>query len=192
MVPDFPGLSGLDVGDGSLWEVNVEAQEVKVVHCFKFDRIAEKVVVDEGLDCWVGEEVFVAHDEAVVDVSVVCEVEGSVLEKVVAKLMPSEGNGDVAEGRRELGANPSPSDLLVGVIACPENAGVECKGNDGCDVGGVEGALCGMPCAVSADVGVVEGVASGFGVHRQSVCSVLALPLLDHRMDGINKTVLGD
>ena len=105
--------------------------------------------------------------------------------------MFNEANGDVAEGRRELGANPSPSDLFVGVFACPENAGVECKGNDGCDVGGVEGALCRMSCVVSADVGEVEGVASGFGVHRQGVCSILALPLLDHRMDGINKTVFG-
>ena len=52
MVPDFPGLCGLDVGDGSLWEVNVEAQEVKVVHCFQFDWITEKVAVDEGLDFW--------------------------------------------------------------------------------------------------------------------------------------------
>ena len=54
-----------------------------------------------------------------------------------------------------------------------------------------EGALCRMSCVVSAYVGVVEGVASGFGVNSQGVCSVLALPLLDHRMDGIDKTVLG-
>ena len=56
----------------------------------------------------------------------------------------------------------------------------------------MESALCRMSCVVSANVGVVEGVASGFGVHRQGVCSILALPLLDHRMDGVNKTVLGD
>ena len=48
-----PGLGGLDVGDGALEEVNVEAQEVEVIHCFKFDGVAEKVVVDEGLDGWV-------------------------------------------------------------------------------------------------------------------------------------------
>ena len=167
---------------------------MKVVDCFKFHWVAEKVVVDEGLDGWVGEEVFVAHDETVVDVPAVCEVESSVLEKVVEELMPrvfNEGNGDVAEGRRELGANPSPSNLFVGVIACPENAGVECESNDSCDVGGVKGSLRRMSCVVSADVGVVEGVASGFGVNSQGVCSVLALPLLDHRMDGINETVLG-
>ena len=164
---------------------------MKVINCFEFHWIAEKVVVDEGLDGWVGEEVFVVHDETVVDVPVVCEVEGSVLEKVVVELMPrvfNEGNGDVAKGRRELGANPSPSNLFVGVIARPENAGVERKGNEGRDV---EGALCRMSCVVSAYVGVVEGVASGFGVNSQGVCSVLALPLLDHRMDGIDKTVLG-
>ena len=86
-------------------------------------------------------------------------MEGGVLEKVVVELVPrafNEGDGDVAEGRRELGANPSPSDLFVGAIACPENAGVECKGHNGCDVRGVEGALCRMFCVVSADVGVME------------------------------------
>ena len=88
VVPDFPGLGGLNVGDGSLWVVNVEAQEVKVIHCFQFHWIAEKVVVYEGLDGWVGEETLVVHDETVVDVSVVCEVEGGVLEKVVVELVP--------------------------------------------------------------------------------------------------------
>ena len=53
-------------------------------------------------------------------------------------------NGDIAKGRRQLGANPSASYLLVGVVAGPENAGVEGKGNNGGDVRGVEGALCGM------------------------------------------------
>ena len=147
VVPAFPGSCGLDVGDGPLWEVNVEPQKVKVVHGFQFDWITKKVVVDEGLDGWMGEKVFVVHDEAVVDVPVVGEVEGSVLEKVVMELVPrmlNEGDGDVAKGRRELGANPSPTDLLVGVVACPENAGVECKGYNGCNVGGVEGALCRM------------------------------------------------
>ena len=112
---------------------------MKVIHCFEFHWIAEKVVVDEGLDGWVGKEVFVVNDETVVDVPVVCEVESSVLEKVVVELMPrvfNEGNGNVAKGRRELGANPSPSNLFVGVVACPENAGVECKSNDGRDVRG--------------------------------------------------------
>ena len=52
MVPDLPGLGGLHVGDGSLLEVDLEAQKVKVIHRFQFDGIAEKVVVDEGLYCW--------------------------------------------------------------------------------------------------------------------------------------------
>ena len=55
----------------------------------------------------------------------------------------------------------------------------------------MESALCRMSCVVSANVGVVKGVASSFSVNRQGVCSILALPLLDHRMDGINKTVFG-
>ena len=137
---------------------------------------------------------FVARDETVVDVSVVSKVEGSVLEKIVVELVPGvfdEGNGDVAKGRRELGANPSPSDLFVGVVACPENAGVERKGHNDGDVGGMEGALCGMFCVVSADVGVMEGVASGFGVNCQGVCSILVLQLLNQRVDGINEAVLG-
>ena len=50
MVPDFPGLGGLNVCDCTLLEVNVETQKVKVFHRFQFDRIAEEVVVDEGLD----------------------------------------------------------------------------------------------------------------------------------------------
>ena len=39
-------------------------------------------------------------------------------------LMPGmfyEGDGDIAKGWRELGSNPSSSDLLVGVVAGPEN-----------------------------------------------------------------------
>ena len=56
----------------------------------------------------------------------------------------------------------------------------------------MESALCRMSCVVSANVGVVKGVASSFSVNRQGVCSILALPLLDHRMDGVNNTVLGD
>ena len=70
----------------------------------------------------------------------------------------NECNGYIAEGWRELGANPSSSDLLVGVVASPENASVERKGHDGGGVGGLDGALRGMLAVVSADVGVVEGV----------------------------------
>ena len=137
----------MDVGDGALWKVNVESQEVKVFHSFQPDGITKEAVVDEGLDGWVGEEVFVVHNEAVVNKSVVREVECCVLEKIVVKLVPrvfDQGNGDIAEGRRVLGANPSPSNLLVGVVACPENTGVQCKSDNGSDVGRVEGALCGM------------------------------------------------
>ena len=81
----------------------------------------------------------------------------------------NECDGDIAKGWRELGANPSSSDLLVGVIASPENAGVECIGNNGGDVGGLDGALRGMFLVVSADVGVVEGVAGGVNVHCAGV-----------------------
>ena len=52
-------------------------------------------------------------------------------------LMPGvfyEGDGDIAKGWRELGANPSSSDLFVGVVASPENACVEGKCHDGGDV----------------------------------------------------------
>ena len=167
---------------------------MKVVHCFQLYWIAKKVVVNESLYGWVGEEVFVVHDETVVNVSVVGEVEGCVLEKVVVELVPgvfNEGDCNVAKGRRELGANPSPSDLFVGVVACPENASVECKGHNGGDVGCMEGALGGMFCVVSANVGVMEGVASGFGVNGQGVCSIWVLPLLDHRVDCVNEAVLG-
>ena len=77
----------------------------------------------------------------------------------------NECNGYIAEGWRELGANPSSSDLLVGVVASPENASVERKGHDGGGVGGLDGALRGMLAVVSADVGVVEGVAGGLDIH---------------------------
>ena len=132
-------------------------------------------------------------NEAVVHVAIVREVEGSVLKEIVVKLMPgvfNEGDGEVAEGRRELGANPSPSNLFVGVVACPANAGVECKGHNGCDVRGVEGALCRMFGVVSAYVGVMERVAGGFGVNGQSMGSVLALPLLNKGVNGVNQAVL--
>ena len=62
------------VGDGALLEVNVETQEVEVVHRFEFHWVAEEVVVDEGLDGGVVEEVFVVHNEAVVHISIVGEM----------------------------------------------------------------------------------------------------------------------
>ena len=110
------------------------------------------------------------------------------------KLVPgvfNEGDCNVAEGRRELGANPSPSDLLAGVVTRPENASVECKGHNGGDVECMEGALCGMFCVVSANVGVMKRVASGFCVNGQGVCSMLELPLLDQGVDCIDEAVLG-
>ena len=64
-------------------KVNVEAQEVEVIHCFQFDGIAEEVVVDQGLDGRMGEDMFVVYNEAVVYVAVVYEVEICVVEKVV-------------------------------------------------------------------------------------------------------------
>ena len=82
----------------------------------------------------------------------------------------NECDGDIAKGWRELGANPSSSDLLVGVIASPENAGVECIGDNGSNVRGLDRALCGMFLVVSADVGVVEGVAGGVDIHCEGVC----------------------
>ena len=65
--------------------------------------------------------------------------------------MFNECNGYIAEGWRELGANPSSSDLLVSVVASPENTSVECKGYDCGDVGGLDGALRGMFAVVSAE-----------------------------------------
>ena len=132
-------------------------------------------------------------DETVVHIAIVGEVEGSVLEEIVVKLMPrvfDEGDGNVAEGRGELGANPSPPDLLVSVVACPENAGVKCICHNGCNVCSVDGALCRVASVVSADVGVVGRVASGFGVNGKRVCVVLALPLLNKGVDGVNQAVL--
>ena len=48
-------------------------------------------------------------DETIVDIAVVSEVEGSVLKEIVVELVPgmlNEGDGNVAKGRGELGANP--------------------------------------------------------------------------------------
>ena len=106
--------------------------------------------------------------------------------------MFNEGDGDVAKGRGELGANPSPPNLLVSVVTCPENAGVKCVCHNGRDVCGVDGALCRVAKVVPANMGVVERIASGFGVDGKSVGVVLVLPLLNQRVNGINQAVLGD
>ena len=64
----------MHVCDGALWEVNVETEEMEVVHRFKFHWVAKEVVVDEGLNGWMVKEMFVVDNEAVVDISVVREV----------------------------------------------------------------------------------------------------------------------
>ena len=74
-----------------------------------------------------------------------------------------------------MGANPSSSDLLVGVVASPENAGVECKGHYGGDVGCLDGALCRVFATVSANVRVVKGVAGGLDIHGECVCVWIAV-----------------
>ena len=89
-----------------------------------------------------------------------------------------------------MGANPSPSNLLVSVVACLENTGVECEGDNGSDVRSVECALCGMLGVVPANVGVMERVAGGLGVNRYRMSGLLTLPLLDHRVDSIDEAVL--
>ena len=62
------------VGDGALLEVNVETQEVKVIHRFKFHWVPKEVVVDKGLNGWVAEEVLFVDNESVVNVAVVGKV----------------------------------------------------------------------------------------------------------------------
>ena len=54
----------------------------------------------------------------------------------------------------------------------------------------MKGALRRVFSVMSANVRVMKGVACGFRVNGQGVCSVLALPVLDHGMDGINKPML--
>ena len=132
-------------------------------------------------------------NEAVVHVAIVREVEGSVLKEIVVKLMPGvfdEGDGNVAKGRGELGANPSPPDLLVSVVACPENAGVKCVGHNGRDVCGVDGTLCRVASVVPANVGMMERVASGSSINGQSMGVVQALSLLNKGVNGVDEAVL--
>ena len=162
---------------------------------FQFHWVPEEIVVDKGLNGWVVEEVLIVDNEAVVNVTVVSNVQVCVLQEVVVDPVPgvfNEGDGDIAEGWRELGANPSSSDLFVSVIASPENAGVECISDDSGDVGGLDGALCGVFLVVSADVGVVEGIAGGLNIHSESVGGLLLLPVLYHGVDCIDQSVLGD
>ena len=106
--------------------------------------------------------------------------------------MFDESDSNVAKGWRELGANPSPSDLLVGVVACPENASVESEGDHGSDVSSVECALRRMLWMVSADMAAVERVATTLGVDGEGVGRLLCLPLLDQGVYGVNEAVLWD
>ena len=69
----------MHVGDSSLWEVDVETEEMKVLHRFEFHRVAKEIVVDEGLDSRVLKEMFVVDNETVVDIAVVSKVEVCVL-----------------------------------------------------------------------------------------------------------------
>ena len=104
-------------------------------------------MVDKGLDSRVLKEMFVVDNEAVVDIAIVS--------KVVVDLMPgmlNEGDGNVAQGWRELGSNPGPSDLFVRVVASPENACVEGESHDGGNVGSLDGALGRVFPMVSANV----------------------------------------
>ena len=48
--PGFSRVGRLRVGDGALLEVDVETQEVEIVHRLEFHWVAKEVVVDEGLD----------------------------------------------------------------------------------------------------------------------------------------------
>ena len=82
-----------------MWEVDVETEEMKILHRFKFHWVAKEIVVDEGLDSRVLKEMFVVDNEAVVDIAIVSKVEVCVLEEVVVDLMPgmlNEGDGNVA------------------------------------------------------------------------------------------------
>ena len=78
---------------------------------------------------------------------------------------------------------PAP-DLLVSVVACPENAGVKCVGHNGRNICSVDGTLCRVASVVPANVGMVERVASGFGVNGQSMGVVLAEQGSERRQSG--------
>ena len=89
----------MHAGDGALWEVDVETEEMKILHRFEFNWVAKEIVVDEGLDSRVLKEMFVVDNEAVVDISIVSKVEVCVLKEVVVDLMPgvlNEGDGNIA------------------------------------------------------------------------------------------------
>ena len=89
----------MHVVDGALWEVDVETEEMEILHRFEFHRVAKEIVVDKGLDSRVLKEMFVVDNEAVVDIAIVSKVEVCVLKEVVVDLVPgvlNESDGNVA------------------------------------------------------------------------------------------------
>ena len=82
-----------------MWEVDVETEEMKILHRFEFHRVAKEIVVDKGLDSRVLKEMFVVDNETVVNIAIVSKVEVCVLKEVVVDLMPgmlNEGDGNIA------------------------------------------------------------------------------------------------
>ena len=82
-----------------MWEVDVETEEMKILHRFEFHRVAKEIVVDKGLDSRVLKEMFVVDNETVVNIAIVSKVEVCVLKEVVVYLMPgvlNEGDSNVA------------------------------------------------------------------------------------------------
>ena len=65
----------LYVRDCAGCQVNGEAKEVGVFDSFELNGVAEKVLVNECLDGWMWEKVFVVGDEPVVHVAAVVEME---------------------------------------------------------------------------------------------------------------------
>ena len=45
---------------------------------------------------------------------------------------------------------------------------------------------------VSADVGVVEGVACGLNIHCEGVCGLLLLPVVNHGVNCVDQSMLGN
>ena len=69
---------------------------------------------------------------------------------------------------------------------------MECIGDNGGDVGGLDGALCGVFLVMPADVGMVEWVAGCLDIYGEGVCGLLCLPVLNHGVDRVDEAVLGD
>ena len=185
----------MDVGDGALGEVDVEAKEVHIIHGFQLNWVAKEVRVDECLNADVGEESVVEGDEGDVDVAVVGEVDLGVVCEGVVELMPGvlgERDGDIAQRWRELGANPSSSYLLKVGSTCLQNTGVECNFDDGDDVGGVNGALGRVTSVVLADEGKLKWVSCGMEVNSECGGIEGQLPLGGEALDRIQEPILWD